>query len=107
MTDESFHNIGIKDDDPGRGKIINDNGLTNTFKTPGLRNVAFTAPYMHNGTFETLEEVILFYVKGGEGKEKIDKQIKPLNLNKKEIADLIAFMHALSQPLDVTKPEIP
>jgi cytochrome c peroxidase len=73
------------------------------FKTPGLRNIEFTGPYMHNGVFSTLEEVMDFYNEGGGAGWKIapENQTLPkdkLNLTQKEIADIIAFMKALTDP---------
>jgi cytochrome c peroxidase len=70
------------------------------FKIPSLRNIAQTAPYMHNGMFRTLREVIDYYnrpdhfVRNGMNRDKTLDQ--PLNLSETEIADLEAFLHALS-----------
>jgi len=75
--------------------------LVGAFKTPTVRNAAITAPYMHNGVFTTLEEVVDFYNKGG-GKGlgyKVDNQTLPfeeLKLNKKEESALVAFMKSLT-----------
>jgi len=66
------------------------------FKTPGLRNIVLTAPYMHDGSQKTLEEVMDFYNKGGEPNPNLDGGIRPLNLTKDEIADVIAFMETLT-----------
>jgi cytochrome c peroxidase len=72
-----------------------------SFKTPGLRNIALTAPYMHNGVYKTLEEVLAFYDRGGGAGLKLDvpNQTLPpdrLNLTAKEQQAIIAFMHALT-----------
>lgn len=107
FTDESFHNIGVDDDDPGRAPIAGDNSLHKAHKTPGLRNVIFTAPYMHNGSEESLEEVIQFYNRGGDRKEGISNLIVPLNLSDAEVRDLVAFLGALTDPVIVHRPEIP
>lgn len=66
------------------------------FKTPGLRNVALTAPYMHDGSIATLEEVVELYNKGNEKNPRLDPLFKPLNLTPEEKADLVAFMKALT-----------
>jgi cytochrome c peroxidase len=66
------------------------------YKTPSLRNIALTAPYMHNGAFETLQQVVAFYNKGGVRNPELDSAIKPLALNAVEQADLVAFLRALT-----------
>ncbi len=68
------------------------------FKTPTLRNVAVTAPYMHDGSIETLEEVIELYNVGGEDNPMLDGGIRPLNLTDQEKADLVEFLKALTSP---------
>ena len=87
--------------DEGRYKYNMMPQLRNAYKTPGLRNVAETGPYMHNGVYKTLEEVVDFYNKGG-GKGlglPVENQTLPfdkLNLTDKEMKDLVAFMKTLS-----------
>jgi cytochrome c peroxidase len=68
------------------------------FKTPTLRNIAATAPYMHDGSIQTLEEVIELYDKGGESNPFLDSGIRPLNLTAQEKVDLLAFMKSLTSP---------
>ncbi len=68
------------------------------FKTPSLRNIALTAPYMHDGSFKTLEEVIDYYNKGGEKNPYLDPAIFPLNLSELEKADLSAFLKTITSP---------
>lgn len=68
------------------------------FKTPTLRNIALTAPYMHDGSQQTLEETIEFYDKGGEQNPLLDGGIRPLKLTEQEKADLVEFMRALTSP---------
>lgn len=68
------------------------------FKTPTLRNVAVTGPYMHDGSIETLEEVIELYDQGGEENPMLDSGIRPLRLSQQEKADLLAFLMALTSP---------
>lgn len=107
FTDQSFHNIGVKGEDMGREKIAGDESLAKAFKTPGLRNVAFTAPYMHDGSEPSLEAVVRFYNRGGDVKEGISELIVPLNLNDEEVMDLVAFMGALSDPVEIERPDLP
>ena len=66
------------------------------YKTPTLRNVALTAPYMHNGAFSTLEEVVRFYNRGGVPNELLDPLIEPLDLTDAEVVDLTAFLLSLT-----------
>lgn len=85
-------------------------GLREAFKTPTLRNIAVTGPYMHNGAFKTLEEVVDFYAKGGgfgagNPLDNIDRQIMKFDLHGTEKADLVAFLKALTD--ESAKPVIP
>lgn len=66
------------------------------YRTPSLRNVALTAPYMHNGALSTLRDVVEFYNDGGVPNELLDPRIRPLGLNEREIADLVAFLESLT-----------
>ena len=66
------------------------------YKTPSLRNVSLTAPYMHNGAFTTLQQVVEFYNQGGISNENLDPLIKPLNLTAEEVTDLTAFLESLT-----------
>jgi len=66
------------------------------YKTPSLRNVSLTAPYMHNGSIASLREVVEFYNGGGIVNENLDRLIKPLNLSASEIEELTAFLKSLS-----------
>lgn len=69
------------------------------FKTPTLRNISLTAPYMHDGSMETLEQVVDYYDKGGEHNKFLDAAIFPLNFTSQEKIDLLAFLKALNSPL--------
>ncbi len=95
LSDQNFHNIGVRpqSEDRGRGAFTgnaNDNGR---FKTPTLRNVELRAPYMHNGRFQTLEEVVEFYNRGGDfNAPNKDPRVRPLNLSNEQKSDLVAFM---------------
>jgi cytochrome c peroxidase len=100
FTDGSFHDIGTgKDTDIGRGRLFpNSVKLRYAFKTPTLRDVARRAPYMHDGSIETLEEVIDLYDRGGIERPSRSVLIRPLGLMDAERADLIAFMQTLTAP---------
>jgi len=66
------------------------------YKTPSLRNIALTAPYMHNGCFTSLRQVVDFYDGGGIANELLDPRIKPLHLTETEKASLVAFLESLT-----------
>lgn len=85
--------------DTGRYLVTHDPKDKGKFKTPTLRNLPDTRPYMHDGRFQTLDEVLNFFNRGGDNSENQTSQIKPLNLNKKELANLKAFLLALRGPL--------
>ncbi len=92
--------------DAGRASV-SDDGKDGAFKAPTLRNVALSAPYMHNGAFETLEEVIDFYANGG-GSDRgiaVDRQIIPMELSAQEREDLVAFLYALTDESAI--PDVP
>ncbi|MBT4522144.1 MAG: photosynthetic protein synthase I [Halieaceae bacterium] len=82
--------------DPGFFAVEKDRKYFGAFLTPSLREVATTAPYMHNGMLPTLESVVDFYNKGGETANNKDPRIKPLGLSKNEKAALVAFLKSLS-----------
>jgi len=109
FTDNRFHNIGLKNDnDPGRSAVIKDKSLIGAVKTPTLRDIALTAPYMHNGSLRSLEEVVDHYDRGGDNKEHLSPMMAKLNLTKAEKSDLVAFMKSLtSEPATVTIPRLP
>ncbi|MCC9641147.1 c-type cytochrome [Rhodopirellula sp. JC740] len=96
FTDEQFHNIGVGMDsekpDLGRFEVTQNEKDKGAFKTPTMRNAADTGPYMHDGSQETLEEVIEWYNKGGHPNPYLSDKMKPLNLNEQEKADLVEFM---------------
>lgn len=103
FTDNAFHNVGIGMDadqpDVGRQAISKLGGDRGSFKTPTLREIARTAPYMHDGSLKTLEEVVEHYDKGGIANEFLDEEIFPLNLTEQEKQDLITFLKdGLSSP---------
>lgn len=82
--------------DAGLGAINHKKMDNGKFKVPSLRNIAITAPYMHDGRFETLEEVIEHYNSGGHYAHNLDPNIRPLHLTAQDKADLIAFLHTLT-----------
>jgi cytochrome c peroxidase len=98
FTDVSFHDIGVaKNDDIGRGRLFPTSvKLKYAFKTPTLRDVARRAPYMHDGSLATLEDVIDLYDRGGIDRPSRDDQIHQLNLPRSDKADLIAFLQTLN-----------
>lgn len=87
---------GNKDNDLGRYEITQRPEDRWKYKTPTLRNVALTAPYMHNGVFGGLREVLDFYNQGGVANENLDPLLKPLHLTAQETDDLLAFLQALT-----------
>ena len=99
LSDGIFHNIGVgmnkEEPDLGRFKVTNLESDKGAFKTPILRDIQKTAPYMHDGSVNTLEEVVDFYDKGGEPNPWIDPKMQPLNLTDVEKADLVAFLKSL------------
>jgi len=98
LTNEGFFNNGsfVEGGDVGRQAITGRSGDLGKFKVPGLRNVAVSAPYMHDGRFKTLEEVVNFYNKGGVKNPHQDNLIIPLELTDQEKHDLVEFLHTLN-----------
>lgn len=98
FTTETLHNTGLKKTNPdiGLARLTNQPEDAGKFKTPSLRNVALTAPYMHDGSIPNLEQVLEHYNKGGEDNPNVDVLMRPLGLSKQEIADLIEFLKALT-----------
>lgn len=98
FANDTFRVIGVDSDDPGRAGV-SDDGEEGAFKIPTLRNIALTAPYMHNGSMETLAEVLDFYADGGgnaHGAENVDIFVQGFEMNEQEKADLLAFLMALT-----------
>jgi len=85
-----------KTNDLGRYEITQDPQDRWKYKTPTLRNISLTAPYMHNGSLTTLREVVEFYNRGGVTNENLDPLIKPLQLTEAEVDDLVAFLPTLT-----------
>jgi cytochrome c peroxidase len=101
FTDEAFHStgVGVRDGvaEPGRAAVTGDPADRGRFKTPSLRGVARTAPYMHDGSLATLSEVVEFYRRGGVPHAELDALMQPLELTEREAAGLVAFLEALSR----------
>ena len=102
-----FANNGLYSEyaDQGRRDVTLADEDIGVFKIPTLRNIAVSAPYMHDGSLNTLEEVIEHYNQGGKNHPNKDEKIKPLNLNAKEKEDLLHFLEALTDQSFVTNPD--
>ncbi|MEM7315356.1 MAG: cytochrome c peroxidase [Planctomycetota bacterium] len=107
FTDEKYHNLGVgmeaAEPDVGRFSETKKPEDTGAFKTPTVRNVATSAPYMHDGSQKTLEEVVEWYAKGGHANEHLSDKVKKLELTDQDKNDLVVFM---KDGLTGTFPEI-
>lgn len=96
FTDNAYHNVGVGMDQPnpdkGRAAISGLEGDTGAFKTPTLREIARTGPYMHDGSQKTLLDVVKHYNKGGVDNPYLDEEIFPLKLSEQDMQDLVEFM---------------
>jgi cytochrome c peroxidase len=96
FSDEKYHNLGVgmdvDDPDLGRFVVTSEDKDRGAFKTPTVRNVAMTAPYMHDGSQITLEEVVEWYAKGGHPNPHLDTNVKKLELSDQDKQDLVEFM---------------
>lgn len=116
MTDNAFHNIGLDSvftgANAGRFAVTGNPADLGAFKTPTLRNIALTAPYMHDGRFQTLEQVMDFYSGGVHRSPSLDPiMTKPgtgitLGMSPQQKADLIAFLHTLTDEQFITDPAL-
>ena len=102
FSDQEFHNTGVgfgqEDRDEGRMEFTKEPEDRFKFKTPGLRGVAETAPYMHDGSIATLREVVEFYNRGGSQDDpQLSDDIEPLNLSEEDIDNMVEFLKALGQ----------
>jgi cytochrome c peroxidase len=112
FTDNGFHNIGVRTlgDTPDEGRFAHRRAkvLKGAFKTPTLRDVELTAPYMHNGMYRTLDEVVEHYDRGGDVRDNLSPNIQPLGLSAQDKRDLVAFMKSLTgRPMAVEVPHLP
>lgn len=100
FSDERFHNIGVGMDsthpDLGRYEITHDKKDWGAFKTPTLREVDLTSPYMHDGSLETLEAVIDYYDKGGIKNKNLHPLMRPLNMSSEDKEALLSFLKSLN-----------
>lgn len=98
LTDEQYHNLGVgmdaEEPDLGRYEVTGEEKDRGAFKTPTIRNVALSAPYMHDGSQQTLLEVVEWYAKGGHPNPHLSEKIKKLDLTEQDKLDLVAFMEA-------------
>ena len=117
FSDAAFHNIGVGYDadagsfkDEGRFASSGMEGDRGAFRTPTLRDIRHSAPYMHDGSLKTLKEVVAFYNKGGEPNAQLDEEIFPLKLTEQEQQDLVQFLKeglSSSQYPAVDPPSLP
>lgn len=113
FTDNQFHNLGVPQvgplkEDLGRYSVTRAERDKGAFKTPTLRSVTETAPYMHDGAFKTLEEVVAFLNQGGGANPHLSPLVKPLELTTEEQADVVSFLRALTgEATKFTMPKLP
>jgi cytochrome c peroxidase len=112
LSDQGFHNIGVGMDRPqpdiGREAVTKDPKDRGRFKTPSLRNVALTWPYMHDGSVRSLADVVEFYDAGGVPNPTLDIFVMPLELTDDERKDLVAFLEAMTGSLPtIDRPALP
>lgn len=112
FTDNGFHNLGLRQHgdtpDLGRYHVKKLPSMKGAFKTSTLRDVELTAPYFHDGSAATLEDVIRHYVRGGDDRGNVSASMKPLTLTDAEQADLVAFLKSLTgRPVPFEVPRLP
>lgn len=112
LSDGIFHNLGVgmnaAEPDMGRNTVTQEEQDKGAFKTPTLRDLQKTAPYMHDGSVKTIEEVVELYDRGGEANPWLDPKMQPLHLSAEEKADLVEYLKSLEgdwQPTD--EPPLP
>ena len=100
FTDNEFHNTGVGDrtagDDRGREEVTGKHADLWRYRTPSLRNVALSAPYMHDGSMATLDAVVAYYVRGGTRQSGQDPTIQSLNVTPRQRSQLLAFLRSLT-----------
>jgi cytochrome c peroxidase len=100
FTDNSFYDIGLTDADVGRIKILKLPSMDHAFKTPTLREIERTDPYMHDGSIANLVKVVEHYNRGGDAKrESLSENVRPLRLTGPEIADIVEFLRTLTSDM--------
>ena len=106
FTDYAFHDIGLPSEDRGRGAVLRLPVAEHAFKTPGLREIGRSAPYMHDGSLATLADVIRHYESGVVARPTLSKDLtRKLRLTQAERADLIAFLGTLTSEREPALPE--
>jgi len=106
FTNQSMENIGLYEfyEDEGLARLTSNPDDIGKFKVPTLRNIEVTAPYMHNGSIATLEDVVEHFNAGGVGHENQSDWVKPLNLSEQDKADLVNFMKSLTDHTFLNNP---
>ena len=105
FTDHAFYDIGLPGEDRGRGAVLRLAAAEHAFKTPGLREIARSAPYMHDGSLATLDDVLRHYASGVIHRPTLSKDLpRGLKLSETELADLLAFLGTLTGE---GEPELP
>ena len=112
FSDYQFHNLGTGYDsdtgfkDTGRFAVTHNEADRGAFRTPTLRDIALTAPYMHDGSLKTLNDVVDFYAGGGNSNPNLDKNIRSIHLSGRDRADLVSFLQSLTggMPANVGPP---
>lgn len=110
FTDDSFHDIGLPTDDLGRGEQVPKEVtiMQHAFKTPSLRDLSLEGPYMHDGSMDSLEEVITHYEEGGIRRDSLSPEMKPFDLTENEKIQLVEFLKTLvGPPLEIEPPTMP
>src|SRR6478735_1623405 len=103
LTNDGFQDIGLPSKDIGRGEFVPGViKMAHAFKTPGLREIARRAPYMHDGSLATLEAVVEHYDRGGVDRPSRSDLMKPLGLTAQEKTDLVVFLNTLTSNLSPT-----
>jgi cytochrome c peroxidase len=106
FTDYAFHDIGLPGDDRGRGAVLRLEAAEHAFKTPGLRELGRSAPYMHDGSLATLDDVLRHYQSGVVERATLSKDLaRGLDLSEAERGDLIAFLRTLTSEAEPLPPD--
>ena len=107
LTDEEYYNLGVgmdvEEPDLGRYVVTEEEAHRGAFKTPTIRNVALSAPYMHDGSQQTLMEVVEWYAQGGHPNPHLHERVKKLDLTDQDKQDLVAFMEACTGPFPLVE----
>ena len=108
FTNYEFENVGLYQNyaDSGRARISHLSGDNGKFKVPTLRNIELTAPYMHNGSLQSLEAVVDHFNSGGVAHANQSESVVPLQLTEQQKADLVAFLKTLTDITFITEQDI-